>query len=351
MTTILSIIIPVYNVGAYLSNCIESINSQNSVNIEIILINDGSTDNSGDIANKYAKQHDYIKVIHQTNQGVSVARNNGIKLAKGEYIWFVDGDDWLADGSIDKVQESLNQKADIVFIGSFEVYKNNRTVNTAHNLNSVLNLIALDDNLDFLILENILKFFPWDKVVKRSILVSEKKVLFSNKYKVAEDFLYSVHLMEKAKSFVYIADELYYYRRLREGSASTNSANENIIQLLGVLTESVTFILNNKSFSFKKKQELLLFTSKLWFVTQPEFTPFSKTERARHYKTLKGIYDIYKQFDIEQQVMQYNRGAKILCIMVDFFGFKHGFYIYAKLINGRRSKLGHSMLRILNMSV
>lgn len=95
----ISIIVPVYNVEKYLSQCIESIINQNHKNIEIILVNDGSTDKSGDICDKYSLKDNRIKVIHKKNEGVSIARNTGLKVATGEYIAFVDGDD-LVDKDI-----------------------------------------------------------------------------------------------------------------------------------------------------------------------------------------------------------------------------------------------------------
>lgn len=93
MQPLVSVIIPVYNVGKYLDECIESILSQTISNFEIILVDDGSTDDSLNICNKYKNKN--VIVIHQENSGVSAARNAGIKVAKSEFITFVDGDDWL----------------------------------------------------------------------------------------------------------------------------------------------------------------------------------------------------------------------------------------------------------------
>ena len=95
----LSIIVPVYNVEAYLSECIESLLGQHNISFEIILINDGSTDSSGSIANQYATKDNRIKVIHRKNGGASVARNTGMKIAQGEYIAFIDSDDWVKENS------------------------------------------------------------------------------------------------------------------------------------------------------------------------------------------------------------------------------------------------------------
>ena len=90
-----SVIVPVYNVEKYIKKCVESLINQEYRNFEIILINDGSVDNSGMIIDEMSLRDDRIKVIHQKNQGVSAARNVGISFSKGEYITFVDGDDWV----------------------------------------------------------------------------------------------------------------------------------------------------------------------------------------------------------------------------------------------------------------
>lgn len=107
MNPLVSIIVPVYNVEQYLPKCIESIINQTLSNIEIILVNDASTDSSGEIINEYAKKDKRITTIHKQNGGQGSARNEGLKIAKGKYVGFVDSDDW-----IDKdMYESLVSKA------------------------------------------------------------------------------------------------------------------------------------------------------------------------------------------------------------------------------------------------
>ncbi|MFJ7827546.1 glycosyltransferase [Psychrobacillus sp. NPDC096623] len=115
-----SIIVPVYNAELYLNDCIQSIINQTYKNIEVILINDGSTDTSGFICDDFANIDSRIKVIHQSNSGPSISRNIGIQLAQGKYIQFVDSDDTIDSIMTEKLVESINEESQLVLSG----YKN-----------------------------------------------------------------------------------------------------------------------------------------------------------------------------------------------------------------------------------
>ena len=91
---LISVVVPVYNVEKYLERCVDSIIKQTYKNLDIILVDDGSQDNSGKICDKYKEKYNNIQVIHQKNQGLSIARNNGLAIAEGNYITFIDSDDW-----------------------------------------------------------------------------------------------------------------------------------------------------------------------------------------------------------------------------------------------------------------
>lgn len=109
MTELISIIVPIYNLGNYLPDCICSIQAQTYKNLEALLVDDGSTDDSGEIAEKAAKADSRIRVIHQKNKGLSSARNTGIGQARGEYIFFLDGDDWIEPTAISELYEAAKR--------------------------------------------------------------------------------------------------------------------------------------------------------------------------------------------------------------------------------------------------
>ena len=119
----ISIIVPIFNIEKYLSRCLDSILEQTYKNLEVILVDDGSVDNSGMIADKYARKDQRIKVIHQVNQGVSAARNTGIDLATGDYIGFVDGDDYIEPDMYEILMRIIEeQQVDIAHCGYQMVY-------------------------------------------------------------------------------------------------------------------------------------------------------------------------------------------------------------------------------------
>lgn len=120
-----SIIIPVYNVEQYLDKCLKSISKQTFLDFECIIVDDGSPDNSNAIIDKYVNKDQRFKVIHQKNMGLSAARNTGLDAAKGDYIAFVDSDDYIANDYLEKfVLKIASSNADIIICGIIEVFKN-----------------------------------------------------------------------------------------------------------------------------------------------------------------------------------------------------------------------------------
>ena len=119
-TPFISIVVPVYNVERYLPRCIESILRQTYTNFELILVDDGTPDRSGIICDRYAERDSRIRVIHKENGGVSTARNTGIDAAKGEWITFVDSDDWVSDEYLKTLTTHLHNNSYDLVIGGFE---------------------------------------------------------------------------------------------------------------------------------------------------------------------------------------------------------------------------------------
>lgn len=201
---LISIIVPVYNVEKHLSKCIESIIDQTYSNLEIILIDDGSTDNSGKICDKYAVNDERIKIIHKENSGVSKARNLGINSAHGEYISFVDSDDYVDKDYIRDMFLQVKQDGTQLSICNMMIDKNGKySVRYSYDLNGVYSSEE--------ILKKILNFemtsSAWGKLLKKDLL---NDVRFEN-YVIAEDLLFITKVLSKVKKVSVNNHYLYFY--------------------------------------------------------------------------------------------------------------------------------------------
>ena len=214
---VLSIIIPVYNVEKYVSCCLESVISQNSSKIEIIIVNDGSTDNSLSICNRYVQYSNNIKVINQANQGLSEARNVGIKYANGEYLMFLDSDDYLAESCINRIINEINNNKTDILLGralKFEDGFNKYTLcqvdysnfNTSIPCNCFRQLNASKG----------FWFAAWLVIIKKAFLL--KNNIFFKKGILHEDELWVPIVFAKARSISFLNFGFYCYRVGRTGS-------------------------------------------------------------------------------------------------------------------------------------
>lgn len=221
MNQLVSIIVPVYNVERYLSECLKSIVNQTYTNLEIILINDGSTDGCNNICEKFKGQDSRIKVFHKTNQGVSETRNFGITKANGEYIVFVDADDIMDEKLVETLLDGLSD-CDIAICGYKELYENaiiNHNIGVTKKIN---NIEAIDKIFD----RSYYGGYLWNKIFKTSI-IKENNIKFSHNIGMLEDMLFVVEYMTRIKTIKLINQNLYYYR-MRQSSAVWKKKMKNI---------------------------------------------------------------------------------------------------------------------------
>ena len=164
MNKLISIIIPVYNVSTYLDRCLNSITNQTYRNLEIILINDGSTDKSGRICDAWASKDPRIKVLHTSNQGIAAARNCGLHIAHGDYIGFADPDDWVEPDMFEKLAGSLEQyNADIAICGFEEKWPDYSVLKVSESFRCYTKEEALRE----LILDRNMQNYAWNKLFRR----------------------------------------------------------------------------------------------------------------------------------------------------------------------------------------
>lgn len=215
MEKLISVIIPVYNVEKYLDKCIDSIINQTYSNLEIILIDDGSTDNSGKICDKYALLDSRIKVIHKKNGGLSDARNVGIDNANGKYLMFVDSDDFIDYNTIcDNINIMKENKADIIIYNRYYVYDDGKKFLRFPILNSILEFTGLEAIEEMNSFKNF-DMSAWGKIYKKDLF----KCIRFPVGKTSEDFYIMFLLLEKSKKVIYNSKPYYFYIQ-RAGSIS-----------------------------------------------------------------------------------------------------------------------------------
>lgn len=237
MENLVSVIVPVYKVEKYIYRCIESIINQTYIKLEVILVDDGSPDKCGEICDYYAKKDDRVKVIHKENGGLSDARNKGIDYASGEYIIFIDADDFIHPRMIEILFETIEtEKSDVAVCDFLKVYDNEditfRNIGE-YSKNLYTNIEALEN---FYNSSKIQMLVAWNKLYKID--------LFSNiRYpngKIHEDEFTTYKVLYLANKIVYVDEKLYYYLQ-RAGSIMSENFNLKRLQRLDALEEKMLF--------------------------------------------------------------------------------------------------------------
>ena len=227
-----SIIIPVYNVEQYLNQCIDSVLSQTYKNIEILLINDGSTDNSPQICKEYEQKNSNIKLINKENGGASDARNVGIMESTGDYIMFLDSDDFYNNDFLTNVMNYIQDKGNLDFIFfRYKCYyqKNGMMTESIFQINENSLVGKSGKECLKIILENNkgFKWYSWMYLLRRQFVLENQ--LFFEKDRYYEDILWIPQIFLKAKSIAYYDQPIYVYRLQRKGQiTSTYSTFKNL---------------------------------------------------------------------------------------------------------------------------
>ncbi|MDL2270170.1 glycosyltransferase, partial [Desulfosarcina sp. OttesenSCG-928-G17] len=247
---LITIIIPVYNVDAYLSSCMDSVLAQTHTNLQILLIDDGSTDASGRICDHYQSRDARITVIHQENRGVSAARNVGLRHAKGAYIGFMDGDDWAEPDLYRVLLETLfRNQAEMAVCGHW-IHHDGGWVEIRSD-KTLSGMIPQQKALICLQQKHLFEGALWNKLFSRSLLIRAGEgalLLFDENLSICEDLLYVGQCMLKTSSICYAPRPLYHYR-IRQGGAlrtfgrarsSELCAREQLVRLLEPCGEEVS---------------------------------------------------------------------------------------------------------------
>lgn len=243
----ISVIIPVYNIENYIEKCIQSVLSQTLNDIEIIVINDGTLDNS---MKKIEKYRDKLIIINQENQGLSAARNTGLKYATGEYVFFLDSDDWIKDTYLEKFYKKTNN-SDVVF-SDYIYYNESNGMKKMTNFSKERGI------------EEIGKYFMisgaeivvWNKLYKREFLVNNNIYFLNGIIHEDEEFSFKIYML--AKKITYLEENAgYFYRINRSGSIMTDYRVKKGIFSLEKIIESLFEFYKNIDDNFIKARTLL----------------------------------------------------------------------------------------------
>ena len=266
----ISIIVPVYNVEQYLERCVESILKQTMTNFELILINDGSSDNSGQVCDELSRKDTRIRVLHIPNGGVSNARNLGIQSSRGEWISFIDSDDFVTEDYLETLLQPVETDETIGF-----------SIGKLHHIQQTLKELLKTEKTSF---------FPVAKLFRKSLIQDHQ---FNTKYHLAEDALFLTELLIQSKCNTVFVDKPIYFYDHREGSATT-SVNQYVFDTVTVYQEIIAMVkkefpklqpeLNNREY-----WSYITVYDKLIFANNKQFTEKEKEYRRWILKHKKEI--------------------------------------------------------------
>lgn len=299
---LISIVVPIYNTQDYLKECIESIINQTYKNLEIILVDDGSTDNSGKICDEFAENDNRIKAYHKKNGGFSDTRNYGISKATGKFIEFVDSDDMMSPKMVEILYDKITKSdADIALCSHFVLkgskYKQDATDGKTINYTNMNDVVINSQNDDIIytgleatkefLLDDKIRAYVWNKMFKRSLF---DEIRF-DVGRVYEDQLITPKLFLKAKKVVYSDIPLYFYRQ-REGSFMQSVTTEKKLKYINVALDMNKYVLDNV-----KDNEIKKYTNfNISLVTLNIFNEaglFNLYELIQHGK-VNSLYNIFK---------------------------------------------------------
>lgn len=319
---VISVILPVYNGEDRVSNCIESIITQTYKQFELIIINDGSSDLTLDIVNKFAEKDNRIKIISIENSGVSYARNKGLEKATGDYITFIDADDFYNNNFLERMHDLINKDNSDIAICNFCYFNKNKI--TKNKLSSINEF----DKFSLILSEYCFQGYVWNKIYKRKIV---QDVYFNTKITYLEDLLFNVKIFKKTNRIVYTNSVLYNYV-INEESVVNNFSERNLtyFQALNKIRELVP----NKSQIYINTRYLI---GLIDFGSQVQFV------NKAMYLNLKKEHELNKKY-----ISYLNSKSKIknIILKISLYSFSLSVYLYKNAMRINKLKYNISKKRL-----
>lgn len=296
MEAVLSVVIPIYNVEAYLPECIDSVLNQDYKNVEIVLVDDGSPDRCPAICDAYAAKHANIKVVHKENGGLSDARNAGIRAATGEYITFLDSDDhWNPECSLDRIMSKVMQdkEIDVYILGCVGEYPDGTRATRSYRQQ----MVALSDHNTQAVYRKCVEIgdifeSACIKIIKRKMLIDND--MFFKKGILAEDNEWTFRLMRCTPKVCFLPDILFLYRAHREGSITNTASIRHVRDLITIIGLSEDYYRNHPEEISGLGEYELAHCAYLWCVALGICGGLDKANRAEAVTLLKAHQGITK---------------------------------------------------------
>lgn len=308
MSSLISVIVPVYNAEKYLDRCIQSIINQKYKKLEIILIDDGSKDNSLEICKSYANKDDRIQVIHKENAGVSAARNTGIEAASGDYIAFVDSDDYIDENMyFNMMQKASEYNCDLVMCDCYKVRGNNKSIFT-HDIRSGFydkNQLYKEYFDKLLMLDSI----NYPATISNCVLLIRRNIIKENNLrypegiKYSEDLLFGSEIMYYVNRFYYLKEECYYYYIDNPTSATNTYYEKKWDNFLELYNKINSFFSNKEDFDFTNQINycLLFFIyNSIGDIYGSNKSLFQKRDTILKILNNKQVREIFKNIDVNK---------------------------------------------------
>lgn len=325
----LSVIIPVYNVEQYLDNCIKSV-LELDIKKEIILVNDGSTDYSGKLCEQWAQNEDDIYVIHQSNQGLSEARNTGIRSAHGDYIMFLDSDDFLNSRETMELFGSVSRSPEII-VGLYNKFYEDREIFEKEHCDELLNIEGFMQIEDFLAAivncKNSCHMIACRFIIKRSFLLSNNLFFKSGIYH--EDEEWSHRLFYVAQNIFITHYFFYQYRQMRKGSIMASFKIKHTLDKF-LIIESAKQLLQSLQMSPEKEKYLQNRVMQLYVSNMLDWSRCDMSEKKKVDILLNKYYSLCMK---KTKGFRYN----IIKVLINIIGI-HGTCVFLEIITKLKSK-------------
>lgn len=317
----ISLIVPVFNIQKYLDECLNSIIGQSYSNIEVILVNDGSTDNSGMICDRYVVTDKRVKVLHTENNGLSVARNLGITHSSGDYIMFVDGDDFISQNSIEDIAFLIKKNPDVDLICGKMIfyYSDNNIILENFNLDDKFIQGANGQKVFEYFLDNFdVPMWSAGRTIYNKKLIKENLFQFYPNI-TSEDLELIPKIYFTAEKVIFYNTPFYYYRKLRPNSIMNTINHKRLLDIVLIIENYKDYFMKNK-FTYKLNQKFFRQLSKIYQANLFMIPMIEKNNRNIVINEMKKTKDI----------LNYNRSFRSILtrVMINVFSLYYTGFIF-----------------------